>query len=173
MSAKVVTLDVRAALAQGQAPCGNIQETAAGLQPGESLCLLTPFEPVPLYEVLGSQGFAHASKPLGAGDWETLFTRNSMPASGEAKSAPSAGCGCGCAAHEAAAVVEVDARQLEPPQPMVKILEALAALPDGVELRARTDRRPVHLYPMLEARGFVGESTEQSDGSFLTQIRRS
>lgn len=172
MSAKVVTLDVRADLAQGQTPCGKIQETAAELQPGDILRLLTPFKPVPLFEVLGSQGFAHDSKPLGAGDWETLFTRATTSAACEAKSAPRAGCGCGCAAPDAAEVVEVDARHLEPPQPMVKILEALAALPEGAELRAHTDRRPVHLYPMLEARGFVGETSEQSDGSHLTHIRR-
>ena len=172
MNPKVVTLDVRSDLAGGQSPCGKIQAAAAQLQAGESLRLLTPFKPVPLFEVLGSQGFEHDSKPLGGRDWETLFTRSAAPDARVAQSAPSAGCGCSCSGHDAAEIVEVDARHLEPPQPMVKILEALAALPGGAELRARTDRRPVHLYPMLEARGFVGESSEQSDGSYLTHIRR-
>ena len=67
---------------------------------------------------------------------------------------------------------EVDARGLEPPQPLVRILEALTALPGRAELRARTDRQPMHLYAQLEARGFVGETEEQSDGSFITHIRR-
>jgi uncharacterized protein (DUF2249 family) len=67
--------------------------------------------------------------------------------------------------------VELDARGLEPPQPMVKILEALAALPEGGELRAHTDRRPIHLYSHLEERGFSGDSEEQNDGSFITHIR--
>ena len=40
------------------------------------------------------------------------------------------------------------------------------------ELRAQTDRRPLHLYPLLEQRGFTGETEEQSDGSFVTTIRR-
>jgi TusA-related sulfurtransferase len=69
-------------------------------------------------------------------------------------------------------VIEVDARGLEPPQPLVKILEALASLPQGARLRARTDRRPMHLYAQLEERGFVGESEEQKDGSFVTLIRQ-
>lgn len=69
-------------------------------------------------------------------------------------------------------VVEVDARGLEPPQPMVKILEALAALPAGAELRAFTDRRPMHLYAQLEERGFAAVTGEQPDGTFLTHIRR-
>jgi uncharacterized protein (DUF2249 family) len=69
-------------------------------------------------------------------------------------------------------VIEVDARGLEPPQPLVKILEALAGLPEGARLRARTDRRPMHLHDQLEERGFVGESQEQPDGSFVTHVRR-
>ncbi len=66
----------------------------------------------------------------------------------------------------------VDARGLEPPQPLVVILEALARLPESAVLRARTDRRPIHLYALLTARGFTGETEEQSDGSFVTTIRR-
>jgi TusA-related sulfurtransferase len=68
--------------------------------------------------------------------------------------------------------VEVDARGLEPPQPLVIILETLASLPAGAELRARTDRRPMHLYPQLEERGFTALTEEQPNGSFLTHIRR-
>lgn len=68
--------------------------------------------------------------------------------------------------------LEVDARGLEPPQPMVRILEALSTLPDSATLRARTDRRPVHLFPILTERGYTAETVEQTDGSFLTLIRR-
>jgi uncharacterized protein (DUF2249 family) len=69
-------------------------------------------------------------------------------------------------------IVDVDARGLEPPQPLVTILESLAALPPGAELRACTDRRPMHLYAQLEERGFNSVTEEQSDGSFFTHIRR-
>src|SRR5262249_19829231 len=68
-------------------------------------------------------------------------------------------------------VIEVDARGLEPPLPMVKILEALSTLPAGAELRGRTDRRPIHLYAKLEERGFSAQTEQQSDGTFLTHIR--
>lgn len=67
--------------------------------------------------------------------------------------------------------VTLDVRGLEPPQPLVAILEALAGLPAGGEMRARTDRRPLHLYPLLEQRGFTGQTEEQHDGSFVTTIR--
>jgi uncharacterized protein (DUF2249 family) len=66
----------------------------------------------------------------------------------------------------------IDARGLEPRQPLVVILEALASLPKAGEMRARTDRRPMHLYALLEQRGFTGTTEEQSDGSFVTTIRR-
>ena len=68
--------------------------------------------------------------------------------------------------------VFVDARGLEPPEPLVRILEAVSSLPREAQLHARTDRRPMHLYAQLEQRGFTGESEEQTDGSFITHIRR-
>ncbi len=65
----------------------------------------------------------------------------------------------------------VDARGLVPPQPLVKILEAASQMPPGTQLQAHTDRRPMHLYPLLEERGFMAESQQQPDGSFITNIR--
>jgi uncharacterized protein (DUF2249 family) len=167
MNEKIVTLDVRDDIRQGRQPCGKILQTAESLKDGEALRLIAPFEPVPLFSLLAGKGFSHQAKPLSAGDWEVLFSRQSTPVAVESQLPASCQSACGC--HS---VVEVDARGLEPPQPMVKILEELAALPAGASLFARTDRRPMHLYAHLEQRGFAGESEEQADGSFLTHIRR-
>ncbi len=68
-------------------------------------------------------------------------------------------------------LAKLDARGLEPPQPMQKILEAVATLPAGATLIAHTDRHPLLLYPLLEQRGFTYETTTQPDGSHVTQIR--
>ena len=68
-------------------------------------------------------------------------------------------------------LIQLDARGLEPPQPMMKILEAVTALPTDATLVAHTDRQPLLLYPLLEQRGFTYETTTQSDGSHVTQIR--
>ncbi len=54
---------------------------------------------------------------------------------------------------------------------MVNILEALTSLPVEAQLRTHTVW-PVHLYPMLTERGFNAQTEEQSDGSFITNIRR-
>lgn len=72
----------------------------------------------------------------------------------------------------AAVIVELDARGFEPPLPLLKALEAAAALPPGAELQVHTRWRPALLYAELEKRGFIGASQEQSDGSFITHVRR-
>lgn len=70
------------------------------------------------------------------------------------------------------AVIELDLRTFEPPQPLMKTLEAIATLPPGATLQIHTRWRPALLYAELEKRGFSAESQEQSDGSCITQIRR-
>lgn len=157
MNDKVVRLDVREDLRRGREPFSKIMMTVTQLKDDESLLLVAPFEPKPLFAVLARQGFAHSARAVGDDHWEVLFTRAAAR---------------GAASQNEASVVEVDARGLEPPGPMVKILEAIETLPEGAEMRARTDRRPVHLLPALAERGFDCESEEQSDHSFITRIHR-
>lgn len=169
----IITLDVRPDFRAGAHPCDKIQSALGNVRENETLRLLVPFEPLPLYEVAASKGLGHRATTTPDGDWEVLFSRDSLSTPRTpAVAAPHAGCGCGCSETDPASVLDVDARGLEPPQPMVRILEALTTLPVNAALRARTDRRPVHLYPMLEARGFAGQSEEQADGSFITHIQR-
>ena len=162
MSDSVVTLDVRDHLNSGREPFSLIMQTASGLQKEQSLLLIVPFEPVPLYHIMAQRGFDYAATPRESGDWEILFS----PCHESAQVAATAD-----RSTRSSTTLDVDARGLEPPEPLVRILEALATLPANAELRARTDRRPVHLYPQLEERGYFGESTEQPDGSFVTLIR--
>lgn len=51
--------------------------------------------------------------------------------------------------------IPIDNRGLEPPQPMVRILEALPNLGPGDRLVVQMDREPLLLYPELERRGFA------------------
>ena len=170
---KINTLDVRADFRAGAAPCGKIKSALDQIGPDETLRLLVPFKPVPLFELAAAKGLTHTETCSPEGDWEVLFTHASVPTPSTATAAASfTACGCGCSETPPTDILDLDARGLEPPQPMVKILEALGALPAHAAVRARTDRRPIHLFPLLEARGFAGESEEQSDGSFVTHIRR-
>jgi uncharacterized protein (DUF2249 family) len=167
MSQKIVTLDVREDIRQGREPFGRIMQTVSKLKADEDLLLIAPFEPVPLFQVLSQYGFSHTATPLSSGDWQVLFERMEPTTLQAETTVCSSEPACGCVQ-----VIEVDARGLDPPEPMVTILEALESLPSHARLRARTDRRPIHLYSHLEERGFVGESQEQTDGTFITDIRR-
>jgi uncharacterized protein (DUF2249 family) len=71
----MATLDVRPILARGEEPFDTIMATVSQLEPGEPLELFTPFEPVPLFSVLGAQGFHHEAYPIGNGDYRVLFQK--------------------------------------------------------------------------------------------------
>ena len=170
MSERTVTLDVREDLRNGREPFSRIMAAVATLGSDEQLRLLAPFEPVPLFRVLENKGFSHTAQPMKSGEWEVVFTRETAAAEVAPVTAETGGEGRGSA--DLCGAVQVDARGLEPPQPLMKILEAVSFLAANSELRALTDRRPVHLYPHLTERGFTAQTEEQTDGTFLTHIRR-
>lgn len=165
MSRKKAVLDVREDIRRGREPFSTIMRAVAGLRPDEDLVLVAPFAPTPLYAVLGNQGFQHSARELESGDWEILFSRGAS----EEKTAP------GDDTHErppSEPDAEVDVRGLEPPEPLVKILEAVEVLKPGKTLQAHTERRPMHLFAHLEERGCTWTCEELPDGSFLTRIIR-
>ena len=69
-------LDVRATIRGGGEPFDEIMQAVAELAPDEDLVLLAPFEPVPLYGVLGAKGYSHATTSLGEGDYQVRFARS-------------------------------------------------------------------------------------------------
>ena len=72
---KVVTLDVREDLAKGREPLGRIMHAVERLEDDESLLLIAPFQPAPLFSVMAAEGFSHRSRETASGDWEVLFSR--------------------------------------------------------------------------------------------------
>lgn len=66
----------------------------------------------------------------------------------------------------------IDVSHLPPPLPMVKILETLRALGPGETLLVQHTRRPIHLYPKLEALGCTHETTELPSGKIEVRITR-
>jgi uncharacterized protein (DUF2249 family) len=172
MSKKSVTLDVREDLRRGREPFSKIMQAIAALKNGQDLVLIAPFKPAPLFGVLRQQGFSHEAAQTDEGDWKVRFFKTSKGTDAEAPQSVKAPPAVAKMMGAGAPMMEVDVRGLEPPEPLVNILEAVASLPVGAELRALTDRRPMHLYAQLEERGFTGETTEQTDGSFVTYVRR-
>ncbi|ATC63537.1 hypothetical protein CMV30_05970 [Nibricoccus aquaticus] len=152
---------------------------------GAHFVLVNDHDPVPLY-------YQFATIFPGEFTWEHLVAgpevfqvKISRVAAGKqgAVTPPPVSGGCGNHAQDLArsahaavdtTVVngEIDARGLEPPHPMLVILTAVEELKCGGTLKARTDRKPLHLYPELETRGVRYQSEQQSDGSWVTTLRR-
>lgn len=68
-------LDVRPLVEAKKPPMGAILDGVGRLAPGQTLQLIVPFEPVPLYQMLGQQGFRHKAHLRDDGAWEILFSR--------------------------------------------------------------------------------------------------
>lgn len=67
-------------------------------------------------------------------------------------------------------MIELDVRDLEPPEPLQQALTALAALQPGEQLRMLHHREPFPLYAMLRERGFTCRTTQMADGSYEVLI---
>ncbi|MBU6504273.1 MAG: DUF2249 domain-containing protein [Betaproteobacteria bacterium] len=58
----------------------------------------------------------------------------------------------------------LDVRELEPPEPLEKVLEALCVLEEGQRIRMIHHRDPHPLYPILQREGFEHETRFTDDG---------
>lgn len=68
--------------------------------------------------------------------------------------------------------IHLENRDLEPPEPMVRILTALNQLGEDEYILAHNDREPMFLYPKLKEMGYPYKTEVQEDGSCLIAIRR-
>jgi uncharacterized protein (DUF2249 family) len=154
-----VDVDVRPTLRAGGEPFGQIMAAVSTLTPGQGLRLYATFKPTPLLHALGSKGFAHEAKEIEGGDWEVLFTPAGVA---EEIAAPKAS-----ADDEAwpGPVRHLDNRDLDPPEPMVRILTAVETMQPGEVLTALLCREPVFLFPQLAKRGHSWRGGFEPDGT--------
>jgi uncharacterized protein (DUF2249 family) len=68
--------------------------------------------------------------------------------------------------------VPLDLRGLQPPEPIVRIFEALERAPSE-PLRAILPHEPVPLYALLRERGFTYSGAQRADGGYELLIERS
>ncbi len=66
----------------------------------------------------------------------------------------------------------LDNRGLEPPNPMIRTLEALDEMAPGDVLTIHNDRVPLYLLPQLADAGAEYEVLEQGDGSAQVRITK-
>ena len=143
---RIVDVDVREDLRAGREPFARILGAAGRMRDGEVLRLRRCSSPRQLYAVLGRQGFGHYVEQLGPEDWRVWFHRSDVAASEKPAPPMSAG-------SATAEVVVLDVRGLEPPEPMVRTLEALQRLPRGKTLVHINVRVPQFLLPRSSPSG--------------------
>lgn len=162
-------LDVRPQIAEGQEPFAAIMAAADALAPGQALRLIAPFRPVPLFNVMANRGFASQDHRRPDGAWEVIFTPLD-------EVAPEQGIAPGSAPGAVLwpdPVQVLDLAGLAPPEPMVRILEELTAMPPGEVLFALLDREPMFLFPELAQRGHEWAGNFAADRqSYRLLIRR-
>lgn len=159
-------LDVRDDLRSGREPFSRIMAAVGTLEPGSILRLHTTFEPVPLYSVLGRRGLVHRVERSEPDDWVICFWHAAV----SPPENPTAAHAFDAISPAAANEVRIDVRGLEPPEPMMRTLEALETLPAGHTLLHINVRVPQFLLPILVERGFACEVEEQPD-VVLVRIR--
>jgi len=167
MSSSHYDLDVRPILRDGGEPFSVIMETVAKLAPGQGLRLLATFKPVPLFHALGARGFESSAREIGNGDWEVLFTPAGSPPPTPQAAPPE---------KESDAVWpdparEMDNRDLEPPEPMVRTLEGVEALAPGETITVLLPREPVFLFEELRSRGHAWRGGFEPEGHYRVVIR--
>ena len=75
MSTRTLTLNVGEAIRTGREPSSKIMKAVVELRPDESLRLIAPFEPVPLFALLDRQDFQRPARPFSGGNWGLFFPR--------------------------------------------------------------------------------------------------
>jgi uncharacterized protein (DUF2249 family) len=140
-------VDVRPILRAGGEPFSTIMAAVESAQPGQGIRLYAPFKPVPLFDVMASKGFAHSETEIGEGEWQVLFTPTGAPPEALVPKAQAS-------AKWPEPKVRLDTRELDPPEPMIRILAAAETLGPDETLTAFLSREPVFLFPQLEKRGY-------------------
>jgi uncharacterized protein (DUF2249 family) len=159
------TLDVRPILAEGGEPFQAIMAAVDGLASGQGLKLIAPFKPQPLFTVLERKGYLHQVSELEGGDFEVRFTPRATEvlASDDIEDCD----------EWPEAVRNFDFSDLDPPQPMVRILSELETMSPGEVMFAVLAREPLFLFPELTKRGHKWAGNYDSGGTaFRIMVKR-
>ncbi|HRD35637.1 MAG TPA: DUF2249 domain-containing protein [Rhodocyclaceae bacterium] len=66
--------------------------------------------------------------------------------------------------------IMIDARRMQPPEPMERVLDALDLLEVGNEIHLVINREPVPLYNVLKRNGYTHVTQRDADDTFLVRI---
>jgi AcrR family transcriptional regulator/uncharacterized protein (DUF2249 family) len=135
-------IDVRPILAAHGEPLPEVLSCLAELAPGSGLRVVAPFAPAPLVKLLASRGHHVELEEVGPERFHLDVVVGGEP-------------------------TPVDLRELEAPEPLERVLQAVADLRTGAVLHARTPRVPVLLLGRLEERGLDYAVVDGPSGAWL------
>ncbi len=163
-SDKITVLDVRDDLAKGIDPFNQIMKTIKDFKEGDILKIVNTFEPSPIINVLKQKGFIARVEHISDKEIHTYLQKAAEDKSEEInkealKKAKTDDLDAVLASFKEN-FKEIDVRDLEMPEPMVKILEELKDLPDNHALYVHHKKVPQFLLPQLDERGYVYLSKE-------------
>ena len=153
------TLDVRPILQSGGEPFQAIMSVVDSLSPAEGLRLIAPFRPQPLFSVMERRGFDYELDERSDGSFEIRFMpKGSIDVQVSADAAspdlwpePS---------------IDLDLSDLDPPEPMVRLLAETERLEPGEVVFAVLSREPLFLFPELTRRGHQWVGNFDAAGTF-------
>ncbi|SKB29879.1 DUF2249 domain-containing protein [Daejeonella lutea] len=168
---KVLELDVRPLLAEGNDPLKAILAELKAMKTDECLKVINTFEPIPLISLLKKQGFNSWTQQEGPGLVNTFFLRSSgnavptqTPVLAAEKVISAVDFDQKANAFRPERLHTIDVRDLEMPQPMIRILEELQVLKKDEALFVYHKKLPVYLLPELADRGYTYYTEDSSDG---------
>lgn len=161
-------LDVRPIIDSGRDPLKDIVSKTKVLKTGEVLIIINSFEPIPLYTVLGKKGFSYFTEQVD--DYFQVYfykERNSVPEKPLANRTALT-----ISENDFQNIIELNVHELQPPEPMMKILENLNRVDERSVMLVRHHREPVLLYPKLEERGYYAYCKKISDENYKILIAK-
>jgi len=153
----LVSLDVRPTIESGEDPFNIIMKAVKILKEGETLQIINSFEPIPLIKKLQSKGYESWTERPIEGEVHTFFRMNKTKwVDNEVEETVKKG---NKNFDEELAyfgdnIRKIDVRELEMPEPMVKILKEIETLNKGQALYVDHKKIPQFLLPELEVRNF-------------------
>lgn len=164
---KILQLDVRPIIDSGKDPFLEIMSAIKSLKEDEVFHLINSFEPVPLYTVLGNKGYDHWTEKAG-NTFNVFFFRNDERSAETEKSISENNIND----KDIENVIELDVRELVPPEPMMKILENISRVDEKTVMVVHHHREPMMLYPKLEERGYSAMTNKINDNYYKVVITK-
>ncbi len=166
-------LDVRPIIDSGRDPLKDILGKVKTLSTDEVLVIINSFEPVPLYSLLGAKGFRYFTEKIDDA-YKVYFYKEvkAAEAAGELPDNREKLSGNSTEQTEFENIVEIDVHELQPPEPMMKILENLQRIDERSVMIVHHHREPHLLYPILDERGYKAVCNKIGEDSFKILITK-